>query len=43
MCMCIHEHDGILNKLQGVDIPDIQVVILYGLPTSLLQYYQVSW
>lgn len=29
------------NNYEGVDIPDVRLVLLYGLPASLLQFYQV--
>ena len=28
--------------IQGMDIPDIARVIVYGLPDTIAQYYQVS-
>ena len=34
---------SIIIFLQGMDIPDIRVVIVYWVPTSISQYYQVLY
>ena len=32
----------LLVSLQGMDIPDIEVVLVYGVLSTISQYYQVS-
>ena len=37
-----HEYIILILYMQGIDIPDISLVVVYGLPKNLSQFYQVG-